>query len=78
FLLGKAYEKDNVEAINLPASDVIKYHFEDGWIVFRPSGTEPKLKVYLTANGENEQQVASTLKGREKAVMKILTDKGLI
>lgn len=78
YLLGKAYEKDNVATINLPASDVIKYHFEDGWIVFRPSGTEPKLKVYLTANGENEQQVISTLKAREKAVEKILADKGLI
>ncbi|CAH7103627.1 Phosphoglucomutase [Vibrio chagasii] len=35
------------EAINLPASDVLIYHLEDGSrIIVRPSGTEPKVKVY--------------------------------
>ncbi|ULN66125.1 phospho-sugar mutase [Vibrio gigantis] len=37
----------NTEAINLPASDVLIYHLEDGSrIIVRPSGTEPKVKVY--------------------------------
>ncbi|MEZ9190356.1 phospho-sugar mutase [Vibrio sp. 10N.286.52.F8] len=37
----------NTEAINLPASDVLIYHLEDGSrIIARPSGTEPKVKVY--------------------------------
>ncbi|NOI95907.1 MULTISPECIES: phospho-sugar mutase [Vibrio] len=35
------------EEINLPASDVLIYHLEDGSrIIVRPSGTEPKVKVY--------------------------------
>lgn len=35
------------EAINLPASDVLIYHLEGGSrIIVRPSGTEPKVKVY--------------------------------
>ncbi|CAH7061887.1 Phosphoglucomutase [Vibrio chagasii] len=35
------------EAIDLPASDVLIYHLEDGSrIIVRPSGTEPKVKVY--------------------------------
>ncbi|MEZ9765866.1 phospho-sugar mutase [Vibrio splendidus] len=35
------------ETINLPASDVLIYHLEDGSrIIVRPSGTEPKVKVY--------------------------------
>lgn len=37
----------DTETINLPASDVLIYHLEDGSrIIVRPSGTEPKVKVY--------------------------------
>ncbi len=37
---------------NLPKSDVIKYYFEDGSMVVRPSGTEPKLKIYLNIHNK--------------------------
>src|SRR5690554_5647977 len=36
----------NPHNIILPSSDVIKYENNDGFIVLRPSGTEPKLKIY--------------------------------
>lgn len=37
----------DTETINLPTSDVLIYHLEDGSrIIVRPSGTEPKVKVY--------------------------------
>src|SRR5699024_6418825 len=36
-----------IETIDLPEADVIKIHFEDGWIALRPSGTEPKIKLYV-------------------------------
>ena len=32
---------------NLPKSDVIKYYFDCGSLVIRPSGTEPKIKRYI-------------------------------
>ncbi|MFA0520823.1 phospho-sugar mutase, partial [Vibrio sp. 10N.222.55.E8] len=37
----------NTETIHLPTSDVLIYHLADGSrIIVRPSGTEPKVKVY--------------------------------
>ena len=36
------------EAIALPQADVVKLFFADGsWLVLRPSGTEPKIKLYV-------------------------------
>ncbi|WP_299018010.1 phospho-sugar mutase [uncultured Photobacterium sp.] len=43
----KSYADGKVEAIDLPASDVLIYHLDDeSRVVVRPSGTEPKLKCY--------------------------------
>ncbi len=42
--------KDHEEQIHLPKSDVLKFTLpEHETIIFRPSGTEPKLKAYIFA-----------------------------
>lgn len=38
------------EETGLPKTDLVKFYFSDGWMAFRPSGTEPKLKVYYCVN----------------------------
>ncbi len=55
---------DNIKAVldyskgidDLPKENVLKYTFTDGsWIAVRPSGTEPKLKVYYSMCGETKE-----------------------
>ena len=41
--------------IMLPKSNVLEYRLENGSkLIVRPSGTEPKLKLYLSAKGKNK------------------------
>ena len=55
----------------LPKSDVLKYLLEGNCsVVVRPSGTEPKLKTYISVSAENketaktmEAQIVDSLKG---------------
>ena len=48
---------------SLPPSDVLRLWLEDeSKIVVRPSGTEPKVKIYLEVVSKNGQDVASQIK----------------
>lgn len=41
---------------DLPKENVLKYHLEDGsWFCLRPSGTEPKIKIYFAVQGESHE-----------------------
>ena len=45
------------EAIDLPKSNVLSYTLEGGHCaIVRPSGTEPKIKLYITAIGSTEAE----------------------
>lgn len=45
----------------LPKSDVLKFLLEDNCsIVIRPSGTEPKLKMYISVSAENKETAEKT------------------
>ncbi len=64
------------EMIELPVSNVLKFWLEDGAsIVIRPSGTEPKLKLYLSVSaqerGQAEELEMRILKDVEKTWQKI-------
>ena len=39
----------------LPASDVLKFFSEKGSVVIRPSGTEPKLKMYISVTAPDRE-----------------------
>ena len=59
--------------IELPSSNVIKYYLNDNmWFVLRPSGTEPKLKVYYGVKGETQAEADSKLDELGKEVLSIV------
>ena len=56
------------EAIDLPKSNVLAFALEKGnKVIVRPSGTEPKIKAYITAVGESKEQAAELAKKLIKA-----------
>lgn len=57
-------------------SDVLKYYMNDGsWYAVRPSGTEPKIKLYMYSKGKDKEdsfekidKIEKTVRGRMEAV----------
>lgn len=58
------------EEIFLPKSNVMKFILEDGsWFVVRPSGTEPKMKVYLSVVGKDMEDGVTKIENFKKHVL---------
>ncbi len=56
------YQNGDKEKITLPASDVLVFGLEDdNSVVIRPSGTEPKIKLYFAAKGESNQNAVEII-----------------
>ena len=64
------------KTIDLPKSNVLKYVLEDdSWFAVRPSGTEPKMKVYLAVKGRSLEDAENKSADFEKNVMAIINEK---
>ena len=57
----------------LPKSDVLRFKSDRARIIIRPSGTEPKLKIYYQINAENEEKAREELERVKSRVEASLT-----
>ena len=54
-------------------SDVLEFRLEDaGKVIVRPSGTEPKLKIYLSVRGSGEEDASARLERLSKGAEALL------
>ena len=59
----------NPHDIQLPPSNVLKFISGSGFIIFRPSGTEPKLKIYISVKEATKLQSNEKLEQFKQSIM---------
>lgn len=60
-------------ATGLPKSNVLSYRMESGdAVIVRPSGTEPKIKIYITAKASSREEAENKLDLISKSVKELL------
>ena len=63
----------NSEQIELPSSNVIKVYLSDkSWFAVRPSGTEPKVKIYYSSLGNSLDESSEKLNSLRIKILKII------
>lgn len=74
--IAKNLKDGGITTIDIPKSNVLIYHTEDGSkIALRPSGTEPKIKFYISVNAslpkaEDFKTVEQQLESKIDAILK--------
>lgn len=69
----KCLETGEEKVIDLPKSNVLAYDLEGGGAaIVRPSGTEPKIKVYITAVGKTEAEARKIAGEMTESMVKTL------
>ncbi|MDU3582810.1 MAG: phospho-sugar mutase [Clostridium butyricum] len=69
----KSLLNNQIEELTLPKSNVLKYVLSDGsWFVVRPSGTEPKMKIYLSVIGESLDNSEAKMKKFNSNIMNLI------
>lgn len=66
--------KMNPHDIYLPPSDVIRFESDKGFIIFRPSGTEPKLKIYFSIKENTKELARNTIDILKQEVFNIIEE----
>ena len=63
----------NVTASELKGSNVLRYALDDGTVILvRPSGTEPKIKVYLSAVGKTREEADSVIETMKRTANELM------
>ena len=77
YLLSIRKDNDKESIINLPTSNVLKFFLDDGsWFVLRPSGTEPKMKIYFSVMSHNKKLAINKAQELKEIIFSIIEKVG--
>ncbi len=69
----KNMQTGEITTTGLPQSNVLYYELEDdNWCCIRPSGTEPKIKLYMGVKGHTEDDASKKLEKLKDAMLEIV------
>ena len=69
----KNIETGEITKTGLPKSNVLYYELENNsWCCIRPSGTEPKIKLYMGIKGKTDEDAKIKLENLKNAMMRIV------
>ncbi len=69
----KNMQTGEITKTGLPQSNVLYYELEDdSWCCIRPSGTEPKIKLYIGIKANTKQEANQKLEELKNAMLKIV------
>ena len=64
----------NSQKLDLPESNVLYYELENGWCCVRPSGTEPKIKLYFGVKEETESDAVAALEQLKEDLLRQIAE----
>ena len=69
----KNMQTGEITKTGLPKSNVLYYELEnDNWCCIRPSGTEPKIKLYMGVKGQTEEEANQKLENLKQAMLDVV------
>ena len=69
----KNMETGEVTKTGLPKSNVLYYELEDdNWCCIRPSGTEPKIKLYMGVRANNNKNAEEKLEELKQSMLELV------
>lgn len=70
----KDMKTGEISKTGLPTSNVLYYELEDNnWCCVRPSGTEPKIKLYMGVKGSSDEEANKKLEALKEAMVEVVT-----
>ena len=71
----KNMKNGKITKTGLPTSNVLYYELENNnWCCVRPSGTEPKIKIYMGVKARSEKKATEKLELLKEAMVKVVTE----